>query len=183
METLSSTTVNTGMGRILITRASSRLLPAFIRFMSLVLIPPLFLSACSDGPQDLASEVNENALAKDSNATPAIVEKGMFFNPDLSEYALHNESDDDGDGDGVNETHVKRYINSKGDTVFSMTTGGKLWAWSLDTKGGEDADIKSNFVIRDSNCDGVFDERYRLDAEFHVPTCLQGVAAETPKDI
>jgi len=178
-----SSTAHTGTIHLPGTGTSSRLLPAFIRFMSLVLIPALFLAACSDGPQDPASEVNGNALAKDSNATPSMVEKGMFFNPDLSEYALHNESDDDGDGDGVNETHVKRYINSKGDTVFSMTTGGKLWAWSLDTKGGDDGDVRNNYVIRDSNCDGVFDERYRLDAEFHVPRCLQGVATETPQDI
>jgi hypothetical protein len=27
-------------------------------------------------------------------------------------------------------------------------------------------------VIRDCNCDGVFDERYSLNAEFHVPACL-----------
>jgi hypothetical protein len=75
MESLSSTTVNAGMGRILITRASSRLLPAFIRFMSLVLIPPLFLSACSDGPQDPASEANGNALAK---STPCTVNPMMM---------------------------------------------------------------------------------------------------------
>ena len=183
MEKLHSSTAHTGTVSLPGTGTRSRLLSAFIRFMSLVLIPALFLGACSDRQQESIAEVNENALAKDSNATPAMVEKGMFFNPDLTEYTLHNESDDDGDGDGVNETHVKRYINSKGDTVFSMTTAGKLWAWSLDTKGGEDADIRSNYVIRDSNCDGVFDERYPLDAEFHVPRCLQGVAAETPQDI
>ena len=38
----------------------------------------------------------------------------MFFKPELNGYALHNESDDDGDGDGVNETHVRRYINKAG---------------------------------------------------------------------
>ena len=94
----------------------------------------------------------------------------MYFKPDLSEFTLHNEYDDDGDGDGINETHVRRYINSKGDTAFSLTTGDTLWAWSLDSR-EDDADTRRNFVIRDSNCDGVFDERYSLDAEFHVPPC------------
>jgi hypothetical protein len=28
-------------------------------------------------------------------------------------------------------------------------------------------------VIRDSNCDGTFDERYGLDEQFHVPDCLK----------
>ena len=58
-----------------------------------------------------------------------------------------------------------------------MTTNDKLWAWSLDTKAGDDADIKKNYVIRNSNCDSVFDERYSLNAEFHVPACLTQEAA------
>jgi hypothetical protein len=29
-------------------------------------------------------------------------------------------------------------------------------------------------VIRDSNCDGSFDEVYGLDDEFHVPDCVKG---------
>lgn len=84
---------------------------------------------------------------------------------------VHGEYDDDGDGDGINETHVRRYIDREGDTAFSMTTNGRLWAWSLDIRGDE-SEIGKNYVIRDSNCDGVFDERYSLDAEFHVPRCL-----------
>ena len=96
----------------------------------------------------------------------------MYFKPELKDFALHNEYDDDGDGDGVNETHVRRYISCKGDTAFSMTTSDRLWAWSLDSHGGDDTDIHKNYVIRDSNCDGVFDERYSLNAEFHVPACL-----------
>ena len=96
----------------------------------------------------------------------------MFFKPDLEDYALHNEYDDDGNGDGVKETHVRRYINSKGDSAFSLSTNDRLWAWSVNTKAGDDADIRKNYVIRNSNCDNVFDERYNLNAEFHVPDCL-----------
>jgi hypothetical protein len=92
----------------------------------------------------------------------------------MTDFALHNEYDDDGNGDGVNETHVRRYIDNKGDTVFSLTTNGTLWAWSLDTRAGDDTDIHKNYVVRDSNCDGVFDERYSLDAEFHLPACVVG---------
>ena len=146
----------------------------------------LLLGACGEQPQDPVAQVpEENSLttAPQEAAVPtapaenASVEKGMFFKPGLDGFALHNESDHDGDGDGVNETHVRRYINKEGDAVFSMTTGDKLWAWSLDTKAGDDADIKKNYVIRNSNCDSVFDERYSLNAEFHVPACLTQEAA------
>ena len=33
--------------------------------------------------------------------------------------------------------------------------------------------IDNNYVIRDSNCDGVFDGRYGLAEDFHVPDCLR----------
>ena len=144
------------------------------------------LGACSEQPQDPVTPApDSSATAAPQDAavptTPpaesASVEKGMFFKPDLSDFALHNEYDDDGDGDGVKETHVRRYINSKGDSAFSLTTNDKLWAWSLDTKAGDDSDIKKNYVIRNSDCDSVFDERYGLNAEFHVPSCLLQEAA------
>jgi len=86
-------------------------------------------------------------------------------------FSLDSERDADGDGDGVNETHIKLYKNAKGDSLFSMTTNDRLWAWSLDSQ-----DNKlgiHNYVIRDSDCDGVFDEVYGLDEEFHVPACVK----------
>jgi hypothetical protein len=122
----------------------------------------LVLGACTEKTQETVAQVGVNPTV--ATAEPAAaVEKGMFFKPELNDFMLHNEYDDDGDGDGVNETHVRRYINKKGDTAFSMTTSDRLWAWSLDTKGGDDTDIHKNYVIRDSNCDGVFDELYSLN--------------------
>jgi len=148
--------------------------------LSLVLV----LGACGEQSQDPVAATPENSpTTAPQDTVPAApaesagVEKGMFFKPELNDYALHNESDADGDGDGIKETHVRRYINKAGDSVFSMTTNDKLWAWSLDTKAGDDSDIKKNFVIRNSNCDSVFDERYSLNAEYHVPTCLAQEAA------
>ena len=91
--------------------------------------------------------------------------------PKLDGFNLHAESDADGDGDGKNETHVKQYFNASGDSIVSMTTKGRLWAWSLDTR-NNDSGVR-NYVIRDSNCDGVFDEVYGLDDEFHIPECLK----------
>jgi hypothetical protein len=142
----------------------------------------LLLIACSEQPQEttVAEPPAKTSLATPETPKTPAVTKGMYFKPDLDGFALHNESDEDGDGDGVNETHVRRYINQQGDTAFSMTTGERLWAWSLNTKAGDDSEIRKNFVIRDSNCDGVFDERYSLDAEFRVPTCLPKPTPETP---
>ena len=95
----------------------------------------------------------------------------QFEPPKLDGFNLHAESDADGDGDGKNETHVKQYFNASGDSIVSMTTKGRLWAWSLDTR-ENDSGVR-NYVIRDSNCDGVFDEVYGLDDEFHIPDCLK----------
>ncbi len=86
-------------------------------------------------------------------------------------YTLHSERDADGDGDGVNETHITLYMNTRGDSLFSMTTNGRLWAWSLDTH--DNTSGVNNYVIRDSDCDGSFDEVYGLDDEFHVPACIK----------
>ena len=95
----------------------------------------------------------------------------QFEPPKLEGFNQHAESDADGDSDGKNETHIKQYFNAKGDSIVSMTTKGRLWAWSLNTRENDSA--VRNYVIRDSNCDGVFNEVYSLDEEFHVPDCLK----------
>lgn len=94
-----------------------------------------------------------------------------FKPPALEGFNLHDERDADGDGDGKNETRLGQYLNSDGDSLVSFTSKEQVWAWSLDTR---DSEIGSeNYVIRDSNCDGSFDEVYGLDDEFHVPDCLK----------
>ncbi len=94
-----------------------------------------------------------------------------FEPPELDGFNLHVERDADGDGDGANETHIKQYFDAKGDSIVSMTTKGRTWAWTLNTRDNDSA--VRNYVIRDSNCDGVFDEVYGLDEEFHVPDCVK----------
>ena len=101
------------------------------------------------------------------------METGGYPAPDMSQFLLVGEEDGDGDGDGVNETHIRRYRNLAGDSAFSMTTKDRLWAWSLESHGPSEADPERNYVIRDSDCDGTFDERYGLDEQFHVPDCLE----------
>jgi hypothetical protein len=96
---------------------------------------------------------------------------GQFEPPSLQGYQLHAERDADGNGDEVNETHIRQYLNKAGDSIVSMSSGERVWAWSLDMRDSETGE--SNYVIRDSDCDGRFDELYGLDDEFHVPACVK----------
>jgi hypothetical protein len=96
----------------------------------------------------------------------------QFNPPALDGYSLADEHDADGDGDGVKETHIQQYFNAAGDSIYSMTTNGHLWAWSLETK-GESTGGPQNYVIRDSNCDGVFDEVYSLEDKYYLPDCVK----------
>jgi hypothetical protein len=95
----------------------------------------------------------------------------QFDPPKLDGYNLHVERDADGDGDGKNETHIRQYFDARGDSIVSMTTQGRIWAWTINTRDNDSA--VHNYVIRDSDCDGVFDEVYSLDDEFHVPDCVK----------
>ena len=92
--------------------------------------------------------------------------------PNLDDYVVIDDELADGDGDGVKETQIRHYGNLAGDRIFSMTSDGILWAWSLEGHGGG-GDPEHNYVIRDSDCDGAFDERYGLDEEFNVPECAK----------
>ena len=93
--------------------------------------------------------------------------------PGMEGFVKVNEYDGDGNDDGVNETHIRQFENRNGDKMFTMTTEDQLWAWSLDAVGDDDSEVASNYVLRDSDCDGRFDERYRLDEEFRPPDCLK----------
>jgi hypothetical protein len=107
------------------------------------------------------------------------METSYFGAPSLVGFNKTGEENADGDGDGIKETHVIHYKNEAGDLLFSMTTQGTLWAWSRQSHTA--GDPLENYVIRDSDCDGVFDERYTLEEEFHVPDCLKG-ASQKPAD-
>ena len=98
---------------------------------------------------------------------------GFFKGPGMEGFVKIEVYEADGDGDGEKETTVRRFRNIAGDSMFTMTTGEKLWAWSLDSVGDDDSDIAVNYVLRDKDCDGRFDQRYRLDEEFTPPDCVK----------
>jgi hypothetical protein len=102
---------------------------------------------------------------------PQLAAASPFTPPDLSGFNQHGERSADGDADGVKETLIVQYLNANGDSIVSMSTKGRLWAWSLETRGNESS--VHNYVIRDSDCDGTFDEVYSLEDQFHIPDCLK----------
>jgi hypothetical protein len=108
--------------------------------------------------------------------TAAVVwgaEDGFFRGPGMEGFVKIQVYEADGDGDGANETLVRRFRNIAGDSMFTMTSGKQLWAWSLDSVGDDDSRIDRNYVLRDSDCDGRFDQRYSLDEEFTPPDCVK----------
>ena len=122
---------------------------------------------CQYKPQPITAIVLACALAMPS----AMAAPTQYDPPKLDGFNLHAERDADGDGDGSKETHIKQYFNTSGDSIVSMTTKERIWAWSMDKRNNDSA-IK-NYVIRDSNCDGVYDEVYSLEQDFHVPDCVK----------
>ena len=98
-------------------------------------------------------------------------EEGFFKGPGMEGFVKIEVYEADGDGDGEKETTVRRFRNIAGDSMFTMTTGEKLWAWSLESV--QEDGIEHNYVLFDSDCDGRFDRRYGLDEEFTPPDCLK----------
>ena len=101
------------------------------------------------------------------------LEKGEYPAPALDQFQPADESGADVDGDGVNESLIKRYTNEAGESLFSFTTGDRVWAWSFAIVVGDQLDPTKSYLIRDNNCDGVFDEKYRTDEDFQIPACLK----------
>ena len=122
---------------------------------------------CQYKPQSITAIVLACALAQPS----AMAVPAQYEPPKLDGFNLHAERDADGDDDGVKETHIKQYFNTSGDSIVSMTTKERVWAWSMDKRDNDSA--IENYVIRDSDCDGVYDEIYSLEQEFHVPDCVK----------
>lgn len=90
--------------------------------------------------------------------------------PDLTGYTKIKEGylDLDRTKDGVKETFIEIF---KGPDNFIMkyTSNGKTWAWGK-LKSSSDP---QRYAIIDSDCNGVFDEKYLGDEGFHMPECLE----------
>ena len=103
----------------------------------------------------------------------AAAEKGEYPAPALDKFQPAGESEADVNGDGANESLIRRYISEAGIVIFSLSTGEQLWAWSMAATEGDALDPSKSYVIRDSNCDGVFDEKYGPQEDFEIPSCVK----------
>jgi len=103
------------------------------------------------------------------------MEKGVFQPPSLEGYKLEKEFDVDVDEDGIKESNMTRYQNSAGDRILKLKTKNRIWGWAVKRhKYPEDKnDLTKNYAIKDSNCNGIFDEIYRWDEQFYLPDCLK----------
>ena len=102
------------------------------------------------------------------------MEKGEYPAPALDKFQPAGESEADVDADGVNDSLIRRYTSEAGESVFSLSTGDRLWAWSIAVPdAGGQLDQTQSYLIRDSNCDGVFDQKYATDEDFELPACLK----------
>lgn len=124
--------------------------------------------------QDIASTTLAVIMAF-ASASAMAAEIGVFQPPNLENYAQEQEWGKDGDDDGLQETHFVRFMNPRGDKVVRMTTKGAVWAWIIKSHAYplDSQDLGKNYVLRDSNCDGKYDERYSIDEHFELPECLK----------
>lgn len=107
------------------------------------------------------------------------VEKGTFEPPSLDGYSLVEEKllDKDEVKDGIKETRLEKYQSRSGEKIGKYITGGKTWAWAVAPNRKDVCHYPDNYAIRDSDGDGVFDERYRFCGEdFWLPRFLTGPA-------
>ena len=76
------------------------------------------------------------------------VQRGVYAPPNPHGFTHYQSYDADGDGDEMKETRIDRYLSPSGDSLFSMTTGDRLWAWSLATHGAEPRDLDPGWRAR-----------------------------------
>lgn len=108
-----------------------------------------------------------------TSASGLAFEMGVFEPPSLDGYSLVEEKllDKDEVKDGIKETRLEKYQSRSGEKIGKYVTGGKNWAWAVAPNRKDVCHYPDNYVIRDSDGDGVFDERYRFcGEEFWLPT-------------
>ncbi len=104
-------------------------------------------------------------------------ENGEYAVPSLKGFALVRTftADTDETQDGTEESVVSVYRNDFGDQIGSISTNGYIWLWSRRDRNYEQnrQDTNLNFSIRDTDCSGVFRERYASGEHFFLPQCLR----------
>ena len=101
-------------------------------------------------------------------------EMGQYQPPSLDGYRLSQVKmvDMSKPEDGVNETTYEIYKKGNESLVGRFLTNRKVWAWAVYHNLKDIHDSARNYVFVDSQCKGVFDERYGPDEEFYLPDCI-----------
>lgn len=94
--------------------------------------------------------------------------------PDLTGYTKTKEGylDLDRTQDGIKETFVEIFQDPNGKVILKYQTKGKTWAWFYAGNPSDRKDTINNYTIVDSDCDGIFDEKYGSE-RYYVPKCLE----------
>jgi hypothetical protein len=105
-------------------------------------------------------------------------EKNFFQSPNLKDYQLSKEWDDNSVWN--KDTHVKMYRNENGDRVYGFLTNNQVWGWRVVLSNVKETghDLTKNYKIRDSNCNGTFDEKYSIEEAWPgSPACARWIAS------
>jgi hypothetical protein len=78
----------------------------------------------------------------------------------------------DVDENGSKETMLFRYECQK-KVIIRFTTKGKTWAWAILLNREDKADEINNYVVYDSNGDGIFNRKYGGSENFNLPDYLK----------
>jgi len=105
-----------------------------------------------------------------SIAPLSAMEKGVFKPPSLEGYTLvqTKQLDKDKVKDGIKETTLEIYGNAIGQYIGKYTCNGIIWEWGVKANNNND-DTINNYILRDSDGDGIFDERYGGNETTYVP--------------
>jgi len=101
------------------------------------------------------------------------MEKGIFQPPSLEGYTLVQTKQLDKDNNGSRETTLEIYAKGKTKLIGKYITDGKVWGWAIYNDLQNRDDPFKNFSIRDSNGDGIFNEKYTTTEEYPLPDYLK----------
>lgn len=92
--------------------------------------------------------------------------------PDMTGYTFKTSGylDKDKEKDGVKETLLEIWEDSKGNHINKYITNGITWAYCTVSN---PKDPSRDHVIRDPNCDGKFEEKYDPYELFYLPNCAK----------
>lgn len=114
------------------------------------------------------------AIASLAVAAAQAKEVGVFQPPSLDGYTLVETKllDKSDPPDGVKETTGYKYQRGNDSIIGLNVTNGRLWAVVVINKVNDKHDAVSNFVLIDSRCRGVFDEKIDAATVYYMPDCV-----------